>query len=462
MIFTFFTVVGYGVVLAAARAPEAPLILLSPTIGAAVVVLPTMLANYLGMPVQFAGPPLALVLLVASGLIIARSPRPKLPRWFFVIAWALLLGLVLNAWPMFIYGRNWMAFMNGDMQTYVNTAANIFARGFLVPPDAHAYIQQRTMTIPYEIRYVLLNHRSGAENLIAFWMSLLGRNAYEVYMPLIVAAQLALISAATALVYDVRHGGRIPIATAIVLSCSPLMTLGVAHQLLPQVLGIALLIATLLLVCSPKPIKPLGAFLPMASLSGAVLAGFCAVYPESAPILGATVFFYYAVAIVRRTINIPVACAWIGSTSAVAILALNAHITTVLQMIILTLSFSTGSVARWSAFSAYLIPSGLADVFGFSAVAQIEGSELTLAIISGAALFLVTLVAMIALLRRGRMVGFGLAAMLLGVPLLFVHKNGFGLYKLAMYVQPFLVSTLLSWWGDLDIRAIPPIKIESS
>lgn len=448
VIFAFFSVIGYAAVLLAARRPEAWLTLLSPVVGTAVVLLPTMLANYIGFPIRVVAPPLALLLLGGSAIVIVRFPKPALPRWYLLVGGALLLALLVNAWPMFVFGGDWLSFTNTDMQTYVHTATNMFGAGFLSPPDGKAYLDHRAFSSTYEIRDVLLNRRSGAENLLAFWMSLLLRDGYQTYMPLIVATHLALISAATALVGDSRGDGRVPVATSLVLALSPLMTLGVDHQLLPQVLGIALFIAALMLLCKPVGTAPAGRFLAMSSLAGVVLAAYAAVYPETAVFFGIAVFLFYAFAIVRHSIAFATAAAWIGSSVAVALVSINMHVTTVLQMLVLTLSFSTGSVEKWSAFTAYLIPSGLADLFGLAAVSWTEGHALTLGIAVGAVLLVATMLAMVVLILRGRLVAFGLLAMLLGVPMLFVHQNGFALYKLAMYVQPFLVATLLSWWAD--------------
>lgn len=439
---------GYAAALLAARRPDVSLVLLAPTIGAAVTVLPTMFLNYIGFPIRSVGPPLALILFACSAVVITRFPRPTLPRWCIFVGIALLGALLLNAWPMFVFGVNWMSYMNTDMQLYVHTATNIYRTGFLAPPVAHAYIQQRAISSPYYIRAVLLNRRVGAENLLAFLMSLLGRDGYQSYMPFIVAMNLALISAATALVYDERRGGHVPVATSFLLACSPLMTLGVDSQLLPQVIGLALLIASLLILCRPAPTRPTRNFLAMASLSGVVLAALAAVYPESLPFLALAVVFFYVFAITKKKLTFKAAFSWIGSTAAVAAVSLNFHISTMLQMLVLTLGFGNGA-GQSRAFTAYLIPSGLADLFGFSAVTWTGGNALNIAVIAGAALLAVTLVAMVALLFRGRVVAFGLLAMAIAVPLLFAHQNGFGLYKLAMYMQPFLLPTLLSWWGDI-------------
>lgn len=451
VIFAFFTVVGYAAVLLAARRPDGSSLLLSPVIGTAVVLLPTMLANYAGLPIRTAAPPLALALLCGSLVVISRFPRPHLPRWYILVGVVLAAALFLNAWPMFVFDSDWLSFTNTDMQTYVHTATNMFGAGFLSPPDGHAYIDHRAFSSTYDIRAVLLNRRSGSENLLAFWMSLSGRDGYRTYMPLIMAVQVALIAAATALVCDSRRGGHVPVATSLILACSPLMALGVDHQLLPQVLGIALLIAALVMLCRPVPIGA-KTFFSMAALTGCIVAAYAAVYPETAVFFVIAVFLFYALAIARRTVTIANAAAWIAASAAVALLAVNVHVTTVLQMIALTFSFSTGSVEQWSAFTAYLIPSGLADLFGFAAVSWTGGQALVFGIVAGAALLLISLFAMAVLLTRGRIVAFGLLAMSLSVPMLFMHQNGFGLYKLAMYIQPFLIPTLLLWWAD----PVPP------
>lgn len=446
-IFAFFTAVGYATVLIAARDPDGSVIFLAPTVGTAVVVLPTLFANYLGFPIREVGPPLALLLLAGSTIVIARCPRPALPRWYILVGLVLVFALLLNAWPMFVFGSDWMSYVNGDMNTYVHGANNMFGAGFLSPPDTNAYVQQRAETSTAYALDVLYNNRSGAEDLLAFWMSLLGGDGYQTYMPLLVALHVALISAATALVFDVRRGGHVPVATSLVLACSPLMTLGLDLQLFAQLAGLALLIAALQLLCHPLPIRPIRPFLAMASLSGAVMAALAAVYPEISPILAAAVFFFYVVAIAWRTIAVPSAIAWIGTATAVAALSLNVHITTFLTTVGLTLSFS-GGAEQSRLFPNYLVPSGLGDLFGFAAIGLTHGNTLTAAVIAGAAFLVVTLFAMTVLLFRGRIVAFGLLALALGVPLLFAHQNGFGLYKLAMYVQPFLLPTLLLWWYD--------------
>lgn len=449
VIFLVFAVIGYAATLLATRRPENWLLLLAPVIGAAVLMLPTMLANYAGLPVRFAGPPIAAAALLASAAIVWRAPGRSFPRWFAIIGALLLVAMLLNAWPMLEFGRSWMSFMNTDMQVYVQTATTMFEKGFLVQPDANAYIQQRDMNATSILRDVVLNRRSGAENLLALWMSLSGRDAYQTYMPLIVACQLSLICTGCALAVSAREHSRAAIATGALLACSPLLTLGVGHQLYPQVIGIGLFAASLLLACRPVAAQPFGAFAKMAVLCGIILAAFAATYPETIPIFCVAVVCYYAFAMVRRVWAPPLIASWICASVTVAAVFLNVHITTMLQMVVLTLSFGNGPIGQWSEFSAYLVPSGLADLFGLSAVTWTGGWGLSPGILTGAALLVFALIATISLMWRVRVVSFGLFAMLLGVPLLFAHQNGFGLYKLAMYMQPFLIATLITWWDGV-------------
>jgi hypothetical protein len=447
-IFLFFGIVGYALVTVTAGYQNEMLTLVSPALGVAVVTLLTMFLNYLGAPVKSLGFPLAVALLATSIGIVIRSKTRRFPRSLYVIAAVLLGALMLSGWPFLEFGFDWVSYANGDMSTYVYGATRMFEHGFLVFPDPNAYVQNREAIETLYGLDVLYDNRTGAENVLAFVMALLHLDGYRAYMPLMLAFHLMLISAATALAFVRSKGLQVPLAICLLLSVSALTTLGTEYQLLAQVPGLALLAVSLILICAPIRCRSAAYFVRRACLCAVALAGLEAIYPEIVPFLGLAVLMFFGLSVRRKAVSIAESAKWVGAVVALAAAFLNFHLSTFWNMLSVSLSFEQ-SAGMAGSFPDYLVPSGIANLFGLTPVAS-PASEpwQSLAIAAGLFLLAFAVLGTILMITRGEVAAFGCFAFLLGGVLLFHHQNGFGLYKLAMYLQPFLIPTVVIWWAD--------------
>lgn len=451
-LFAYFGLVGYAITLVTVKGRDEVHVLLSPTVGAAAIVVLTETPNYFGVPVQSFGAPLGVVLLLASVAVIWQRKAFALPRALIPIGAVLFCGLILTGRPFLEFGFDWVSYANDDMSLYISDARRMLEHGYWWSPSAQAFMQNRDATEMAYLHYVATNARSGAENLLAFVMAVMRSDGYRAYMPLMLALHLTLISAATALTYLRRGSARVPLAACVVLSASALTTLGTEYQLLAQVLGLPLLVACLVFLCSPPaPNSGRALFAGKSALCGLVVAAEAAVYPEITTMLGVSVIGFFAVAARKRGVGMRQLTMWFGAVAACAVVLLNGHASTFLNSIYTTVQFGTGARIHSQApshFPYYLIPSGLPNLFGIVPL-PVGAPEpwLSFAIVAGAFLLVIVLLATASLTARQEVAGFGSLAVLVAAIPLIVNRNDFGLFKLAMYAQPFFIPTMVIWWA---------------
>ncbi len=451
-LFAYFALIGYAITLVTVNGRDEVHVLLAPAVGAAAIIVLTETLNYAGAPVRSFGVALGIVLLLASAAVIWRRRAFALPRSLVPIGLVLLAALILTGRPFLEFGFDWVSYANDDMSLYISDARRIFEHGYWWSPSAQSFIQNRDATEMAYLHYVVTNARSGAENLLAFVMALMRSDGYRAYMPLMLALHLTLISAATALTYVRPGNGRVPLAACVLLSASALTTLGTEYQLLGQVLGLPLLVACLVFLCSPPASSSGRALLAgKSALCGIVVAAEAAVYPEIMTMLGVGIIAFFVVAARKKAVGVRQLSMWLGGVAACSVVLLNGHISTFANSIYTTVQFGTGARIRSHAashFPYYLIPSGLANLFGIVPL-PVGAPEpwLSIAIVVGALLLVIVLLATASLTARQEVAGFGSLAVLVAAIPLIVNQNDFGLFKLAMYAQPFFIPTMVMWWA---------------
>src|SRR4051812_7406184 len=264
-------------------------LLLAPAVGVAAVVVLLFELYRLGLSVRLAGPVSAV--LIAAGLawwrFASRGPLP--PRHATgLLAVALTLAAAFVGAPLLVDGFSWVSFCNDDMANFVLGAQGMLARGSLAHYPAEAYIANTDVSLQLSAVIDAAGLRCGAELLLAWVMSLTGMADHRVFMPVIVALHLALISAAAGLVCTNRR--RRPAAWLVVgwLAVAALPILGAVYQLIAQVLGLGLLAAAATVLLYPANQTRRSAVL------GGLLTGALGIsYPEVFPFLGLGVLFFY-------------------------------------------------------------------------------------------------------------------------------------------------------------------------
>ena len=460
VLFFFWLVVGSAVVAAlSTRRSVLQGLLLAPAVGIAMTVLPIFLLNQLGLPVRTFGIPLTVVLLAASlGVLWSRRPlwsaRRCLPllRVYLPYFAVFVASILLTGWPMLRFGLDWVSYANDDMANYVLLAHRHLDHAYFDIPTNDALLQGTDYAQFYWI-FVVIGERSGAQLILAWVISMTGWTGLQVYMPFILAMNAGLVSAAAALAYQSGRAKLAAFMTAILLAMSSLNSLGALFQLSAQVGGVALLVsaATLLL----RPIGPMSLVAAvrhglLVAIVGSALLVF---YPEVTPFLGLSFGLYVLVVLLRRrsTVSFRSASVALGVAAGVGLAVVNLYAFTAINFLARQAVTATRPKTEvdidQALFPYFLIPSGLANLWGFQPITYLTGEPwLSMSVIVGALLLVAVTAAALVLAWRAQPAAIVTVVMLLLSAQLVRQGVGFGLFKLAMFAQPFLLGVLVAGW----------------
>jgi hypothetical protein len=458
--------------------------LLAPVVGLAVLVICMLWLNrFLSWPVSEFGTGLGIVLVIAS-LGFLGYYRPLIPfQRFLPFALILLFALILTGWPLFEFGFDWLSFSNDDMANYTLEAQRLLEHGSSDLPDFNKYLIGSDLSEVYW--FVSLGARPGSDLMLAWVAHITGLSTHRVFMPIMMALHLTLISVTMAMLYSGRRFYRASLITGLLLAMSALTTLGTLYQLIAQVGGLALLAANLTLTLRSFIRMSVPGAIRHGLLTGIVGAGFMVVYPELVPFFGLSFGLYLLVSsltLIRRRCSSELSNSaperrgflhslvmpdlWPASrpfwvvfgTAAIAMtLILNIYL---LQGISFLLDQVSGQITRRDSdviaplFPYYLVPSGPAYLWGIQGIGSGFPPEpwLSIKIVLGFCLTLVALVAIGWLCWHRQPIAFSAAVMAMLGFYLFIQNGDFGLYKLAMYIQPFLWGVVALAWFRLAHR----------
>ena len=419
--------------------------LLAPATGLATAVLCIMVLNQAGLPVRaFAGPMTWGLGLGSLGIFLWRRPvfpaRALAP--FFALAAFVLLW---TGWPALRFGFNWLSYVNDDFVNYCFAAERFKDFGFWRVPTSEE-LAGRDWSQYYWFMHVPGLMRFGSEHVLAWVSALTGVRALGIFMPVIMGFGLVQLFAAAGLTLHRGRWRRHALLGAALLAVSPLFMLGMLYQLIAQVGGVALLLtATALLTARlPATRRRLMPHIAVLSIVGAAFAVF---YPEVTAFAVLTTLLVGAIEWVR-TRAFPTARLGLVMYGIVGVLVLLRH--NVLSYLF-TISYQFGSGFRTvdlslSLFPYFLIPTGLANLFGFMPLAVTFAEPFTSLAIFGGFICLVTAIVVSCretLLRATPAPMTALLIVLLAMCVkLYTGGNDFGLYKTAMFMQPALAAAL--------------------
>jgi len=466
LLFAIWTIVGVAAILFAYPRPQAYHFLLGPALGFALFALLILNLNHLGFSAEASTYPVLLVLGIGSAFIWFKK-RASLVNLLPLapIGGIVLASLVLKGWPLFQFGLDWLSFVNEDMINYTVSGERLLHFSINQPPVISDFVFNRDTTA--NAWFLIRSDRHGAEAALASVSAMTHLRALQVFMPLILALGLVFITSATALVYTSPRRRGIAIAAAALLASSALVTLPIIYQLLSQIAGFALLFAALRLICDPR-FEQTEVF-PSILLAAIAFAGVCALYPEALPFLILPALLWHAIEVLRRRERLDLALGWLSAAAACTAVLLNVYVRNVIFVLVNRVLSGTSGSDNLSqlngpadflhsghgllTFPYYLVPTGLANFLGAYPLASFPAEPfLSLGIALGFILLALIALATFSELRNNEPSALTtLLCIVLGV-LLFFRTADFGLYKLAMYAQPFAILTLCLWYWNLQTR----------
>jgi hypothetical protein len=405
-------------------------------------------SSRLGVAISDSAIPIAVVTLLLAAALLVRY-RPTLPWQFLPVLGVCALGLFLAGSPLLDLGFRWLGNGNDDMANFVLGAARLLDVSFSAPLDVDGLargIDYATLTGLFDVA----GARPGASLMLAFVQRLTGLEGYEAFMPLLLAFHLSGMCAVGALALQATRRWWAAVGAGALLALSPLATYGVLQQLMPQVWGLTLGCALAALLMSRDLHSGRGARIGDAVLVGVLFTGLLVTYPELIPTLGLAYVGYLGVLAWRRQLSPRVAVRLWAVGALIGLVLLNTFLPREVEFLREQVVQGTGSSDRRAPLFGYsLTPLALPATVGLESFAPDLRGELGPSI--GVAV--VALVAAVAVSALGAWGG-GAAALVvlvqagLGV-YLYAKRADFGLFKLTMFVQPFLAAAVVAWLANL-------------
>ena len=455
-LFAGYWLVGLGT-LAAVKADTTQLrvVLVAPALGSALLDLVLFAFNYAGMGVEHCAVPVTVVLLVGAAVALAIR-RPTVNVRALAVVGVCLLGLLLVVGPMITYGFRWDSAGNDDMGNYVLSALQILHHGLVVPFDVSGIAHDRDYPTYLQVLHTI-GSRPGADIELAGVSQLTGRLPYEVFMPFILSLQLIVACATGALaLQSARRWWAAPIAAALVL-VSPEASYGWLQQLLGQAAGLGLAAALLALLMdrelhSGERRPRTRDIVPIALLA----AAFVLSYVELASTIALAYGAYLLILLVRRRATLVGLLRLLGPVILITVVVLNGYLFRELSYALSQASGGLKSTSGGISFFGFaIVPAALGEISGFEAIPGIGGiTGPNLAIALGGILVLTVILGAVRSAWRGSAAAVVVLVDALLAVLLARNASAFGLFKLYMYVQPFIAALLASWTTRVRRRGL--------
>jgi hypothetical protein len=434
---------------------DARVALTAPIFGSALTVLPLFTLSNFGLPMRIGGPPIAGVLVVAGAVVVARR-RPQVALAALPVIALCVADLGLVGRPMFEFGFHWIANANGDMGYYVLSATELMDHGLRSAIDVQALAHNRDFPTASQ-GLNLAGLRPGTQITLGAVAAVWNRQPLDVYMPMALAANMCAICAVGALTMQAAKRWWGATVAAALLVASPLWAYGLMQQLLPQVWGVGLAVGLFAWLMRAGIHRYPARLFPDLVVIAALAAALFIVYFEVAVSLVVAYLLYVFLLAARRGTSIRALAVLWGVPIAATLAITNVWLPRAIGYLHVVVSFGTsgGSSKGLPLFGYAVVPTALVGLAGLRQIYAAPGDAHMSATVAVAALLLVgALAACVATVARGAAAGVAmLGDVLIGV-LLARNNNQFGLFKLYMYIQPFVAATIAVWLCSLKSRRI--------
>jgi hypothetical protein len=457
VLFAGWSLVGLALLsILGADTSELRIVLTAPAIGTCVTALVVFLFSEAGVAVGECAVPITIALLLASVVIVALR-RPRVHPGMLAVAIVCVAGLLLAAWPMFSLGFRWLGNGNDDMSNFMLSAQDLLRRGLLASIDLKGFGAGRDYATVFTGQH-LAGSRPGTDILLAFVSRIAGRPPYETFMPVILAFNLCGASAVGALAMQVARRWWAAVLAAGLLLVSPLATYGVLQQLLAQVWGLGLVAALFALLMRPELHEGQGPgvrdVIPIGILASGLLLG----YVELVPAMGLAYIVYLAVLGARKQLTASALTRlWLPGV-AIAVVLLNGYFFTELAFLRFQVTHGLSAASYPPLFGYILVPNALPGVIGLQTLPPGNGAPyLDVTVVLAAFMLLGALVGSVVSARRGAAAAVVLIVEAALGMLLVLKNSDFGLFKLSMYIQPFLAAAIAIWLSGTIRRGVQAV-----
>ncbi len=440
-LFGYFWLLGFAVLGLLARQDDLVRnVLVAPALGVVVLIYSLYVPSRAGLAIGSVAVPIGGALFVgAIAALLWRRPllpgRRGLPYLLLV-----LLAFLASGWPLFTNGFAWLGSFNPDAANYMLSAARLTQRSFIEVADPSVWRQQSDWA-SYTVLFPLLGSRTATDLVFAWTVSVTGLDEPAAYMPLILSWHVAALSAAAALIAARDRYARL--LSAALLAVAALSTSGVTSQLLGQELGLTCFGLVSVFLLSPFYRLSRPALLRYIALTSLALAGFVLSYPEMLPFCGFACILYHAMNardFLRHWRKVTVTAV---ATGAVALLLIAPDGISLIGFLFRQTTIAIEQKALPSLFPFFLTPSGAPVLWGLSNLGGGGPLPAGVAVAIGLLLGVAAIAAALWLTWRREATAAIVLVMMSMAVFLMLAQNGFGTFKLAMYLQPFLMPMMV-------------------
>jgi hypothetical protein len=415
-------------------------------LGLAVNVVTLFTLSRSGLPIKTVAMPLFLVWMMLA-VYFALSQRIIWKRRAFLVYCMLILAAIIPfAGPLLKFGFEWLAFVNGDMSYYSTSSTRLLDYAYSELPisgNIHDIKDHSLLTWDFHND---LNYRTGADLFLAYLVGLSGLTAHQVYMPLIIAFNFCVVSGAGALSLLGARKWSLALWTMVLVALSPMLTIEVTMQQLAQAVGLALLTSLCVSYAKVMTGKHVRSWMFYTILSFSSLA---ISYFEIIPFFALYVLVFEAVRW-KKWMDATTRIAYLRTFLVMAcgiFLLLNSYIFSTVQRIIFAakMSFDNSAMTMQadgvSAFPFFFLPGNGALLWGWMPLSVQVNSLVIVIGLLATILFTGALVASkIRVMPSAQM-----SIVMLAVAIsMWIGGNGYGLFKTAMFIQPFLLATVVT------------------
>lgn len=446
-IFCYFWFVGAAIGFACIRRRwSLQTMLVAPTIGYSAVITTAVCFNFVGLPIDNFAVPLVIAFGVAAAGLLWRL-RPALP-WRQYAPYALVLGAVFisNGIPLLRFGFDWVSVSNNDAAGYATDAYRLMHFGFWVIPPFSELLSDAS---PFAHSYYHYGQFAGGfyhgfDVTLGTVARVTGLNTFQVYMPVMATGLLSLASAGGALLLYRGFGRSAPVVACLGAGLSSLTTLGYIYQLGPQEFALSAFVSGIALLTNARAYSLTGLRLAgYAGLAALPIAGLNVTYNAFQIMLAPALLTFLGLSVFRREIRLLSALRFSAVVALFAVALTNVNLQAVKSSVAFALTFSGGHLRGAAAFPFFVVPTGLANFWGLYPIAHAPHDPLLSAGIAAGGLILMLAIAASAWLGwQGLGAAIVSAEMFCMVGIAAAEQGDFALFKLSMYLQPFLWATL--------------------